>query len=253
MSKRRRLWILLLVSWLCSAVAHPEPLPAHRAEYLLTRDGLPFATMVMELERAANGGYHYRSSTRPHKALELVNMALDIAPGAHMSEQSAGKVVNGQFRPDRYRFRRDNADRRELTVTFDWEKGRAEMASSEQPWSMEVPAGTLDKLTVLLALRQDLAAGSQDLTYPVADGGKLKSYRYRVAGPQQVTISDRAWESIEVTRSKQEGPTDYRIWLAAKLRYLPVLVEREEDGALFRMELTATEDIDAGETMATGD
>jgi len=233
---------LLVTLWTCGcALADPAPLQPHRAEYLLTRDGLPIATMVMELNLSEDGRYHYHARTRPHKALALVGKALEISPGARVDETSSGGMADGRFRPDHYRYQRENESRRELTIRFDWKQGRADIESADKPWSMEVPENALDKLAVLLALRQDLALGEKDFSYPVADGGKLKSYRYVVTDQAQITTAAGTWESAEVTRSKQGGPTDYRLWLAPDLKYLPILIERDEKGARFSMELTGIE------------
>lgn len=231
---------LLLAPWPVSAAGGTgAPLPAHRAEYLVTRDALPIATMVMELELRPDGGYLYRSTTRPEGALALVGMALDIAAGARVTEVSAGRVGADGFHPEHYRYRRDNDDTRELTVTFDWVEGRAAIKSENKPWSMPVPPEAQDKLAVLLALRKDLAAGNRGLSYPVADGGKLKTYAYRILGRQEVSTPAGTWECLELERVKEGGPPDYRLCLAPDLSYLPVRVDREESGSLFRMELTS--------------
>jgi hypothetical protein len=174
--------------------------------------------------------------------MALVGKAMDIASTARLRETSEGRTRSGRYRPDRYRHRRDNEGRRELSIDFDWSKGRANIESEDKPWSMPIPGDALDKLAVLLALRGDLAAGAKDVTYPVADGGRLKSYHYRVIGREEIATSAGTWDTLQVQRSKQGGPTDYRLWLAPDLQYLPVLVEREEQGVLYRMELTATED-----------
>lgn len=242
-SRATTCFVFLLATLLgCSRLlANPAPLESHRAEYLLTRDGLPVATMVMELNLSEDDRYHYHARTRPHKALALVGKALEISPGARVDEISGGSMPKGHFRPDYYHHQRENGGSRELSITFDWTRGRANIESEDKPWSMEIPANALDKLVVLLALRQDLALGERDFTYPVADGGKLKSYRYVVAGKDQITTGAGTWDCVEVTRSKQGGPTDYRLWLAPDLGYLPILIERDEKGARYSMELSGFE------------
>ena len=217
------------------------PFPAHRAEYLLTRDGLPVANIVMELELLPDGGYRYRSTTLPHAALALVGKALDLDAAARMTEESSGQIVDGRFRPQRYLYRRVNEDSRVLSVTFDWTENRAAMDSEGKPWSMEVPDGTLDKLVVLLALRQDLASGIRAPVYSVADGGRLKTYRFERKGDEEIVTPAGTWPTLQVTRAKDDKSADYRLWLSPNLHYLPVRVEREELGSRFRMDLTLVE------------
>jgi hypothetical protein len=233
------LWAVLAP--LAVAADLDPPFPAHRAEYLLTRDGLPVANTVMELKLLPDGGYRYRSTTLPHAALALVGKALELDAAARIIEESSGQFVDGRFRPQRYLYRRVNEDHRTLSVTFDWTESRAAMESEGKPWSMKVPDGTLDKLVVLLALRQDLASGMRDPSYSVADGGKLKTYRFERKGDQEIVTPAGTWLGVEVARSKDESPADYRLWLAPDLDYLPVRVEREEMGSRFRMDLTLVE------------
>jgi len=242
--RRRRIFkvtaCLLALCLSAASAADPAPLPAHRAEYLLTRDGLPFADMVMELQPDPDGGYAYRAETKPHKAIELMlSLSGDIGAGARVEELSSGRVVAGRFRPDQYRHRRDGDAQRTLDVRFDWGAVRAAMASADRPWTMKIPPDTQDKLSVLLALRTDLAAGADELSYPVADGGRLKTYRYTRERPDEVAIGQAAWSSITLTRVKDKGEIDYRLWLAPALAYLPVRVERTANGVHYRMELIA--------------
>lgn len=220
-------------------IAEPPPVPAHRAEYLLTRDGLAFADMVMELTLNGDGGYHYRAETTPHRALQLIlHLFSEVSAGARVAEESSGSTAEGRFLPRQYRYERENDVVRSLTVTFDWEDGSADITSAERPWTMTVPRGTQDKLTVLLALRQDLPRGVTDLTYPVADGGRLKAYRYRNTGRAVIETALGRMETVTVTRTKDKGPVDYRLWLAPALDHLPVRVERTEGGAVYRMEIS---------------
>lgn len=236
----RRLLCALALCVSAPAIADSAPLPPHRAEYLLTRDGLPVADMVMDLRLTPDGGYVYRTETKPHKAVELMmSLSQDIGAGARLEELSSGRIVAGRFRPDQYRHRRDNDDGRTLTIGFDWTTGRAAISSADQPWTMKVPPDAQDKLAVLLALRADLAAGRGDLSYRVADGGRLKTYRYRKEGTDETAAAGASWATVQLTRTKDEGAIDYRLWLAPALAHLPVRVERTENGSHYRMELTA--------------
>lgn len=235
----RTVALLLLLGAASAIVADPLPLAPHRAEYLLTRDGLAVADLVMELESTPDGGYRYHSETRPHRAIQLImQLSSEVASAARVIEESRGRTVAGRFRPDHYRYLRENEDERALTVSFDWPGAGADMLSEDRPWRMSIPPNAQDKLSVLLALRLDLARGIGDLTYPVADGGKLKDYRYRRTGEAQIESALGAMDTITLSRTKNGGPVDYRLWVAQELDHLPVRVERSEGEAVWRMELT---------------
>ncbi len=224
------------------AGAETPPIPPHRAEYLLTRDGLPIGVMTMELAIDAKGSYSYRAHTEPHAAVALMSQALELGDGAGQTEESLGEVEAGRFRPRKYHFRRAGAETgRSLDLTFDWARGRAAISSEGKPWSMEVPAEAQDKLSVLLAVRLDLGPAQGVHSYPVADGGRLKTYSFRVLGRESLPGPDGERDTLAVERSKDGREVDYRLWMAPNLHQLPVRIERDEAGSLYVMELTRFE------------
>lgn len=237
-----RRWVLAALAVLPAAAAVEAPIPPHRAEYLLTRDGLPFGVMTMELAIDADGGYRYRARTAPHAAVALMSHALELGDNVTQTEESIGRVEAGRFRPNEYHFRREGPDAgRGLDLTFDWERGRAAMISEGKPWSMDVPAEAQDKLSVLLALRQDLRGDQTGHDYRVADGGRLKTYSFRVLGRESLPGAEGERDTLALERSKDGRDVDYRLWMAPELNQLPVRVEREEAGSLYVMELVRVE------------
>ncbi len=223
----------------------PPPLPSHSAEYLLTRDGLPFGVMTLELIVTPAGAYRYEAHTKPHAAAVLMQ-ALELGEDPSQTEVSIGQVDAGRFRPREYHFRRDGGEAsRTLDLNFDWGQGRAHMASEGKPWSMEVPDQAQDKLSVLLALRQDLETAAvtapgpaqAERSYRVADGGRLKTYSFRVLGHESLPGPQGERDTLALERSKDGQAVDYRLWTDPALHQLPVRVEREEAGGLYVMEL----------------
>jgi len=242
----KRLATLLLLLGAGMIRADYPLLPPHTAEYRLSRNGLVFATMVTQLEYEESG-YRFEARTRANGALSLINKALALTPNASLTEISEGSLKSGRYLPSHYRYRRESGDRRELAIRFDWDAQRARIDSENQPWSMNIPPGTTDKLAVLLRLRQDLSQDAEALTYAVADGGKLKRYRYRYRGEEKIDTPAGSWKSIKFSRHKDDAAADYRLWLAPELTYLPILVERTEKDSIFLMELVR---VDTGERSA---
>ena len=240
--------LLSLLGHTGAHAADETAIPPYQAEYQLSRDGLPFAHMRMTLEQSRDGGFRFESRTRAHAAVSLMSLALDIAPGANVTEWSVGRLRSGRYRPDQYRYRRENDDDRLLRIDFDWREGVALIRSDGQPWSQDIAPGVVDKISVLLALRQDLAAGARDLEYPVADGGRLKTYRYRREGTARIATAAGPWDCVELARTKDGGAVDYRLWLAPALHHLPVRVERREKDITYRMDLQRVDIASAGQT-----
>ena len=59
-------------------------------------------------------------------------------------------------------------------------------------WALEGGPETVDKLLYLPVLMQDLQAGKRDLSYSVADGGWLKTYKLDVLGTETLQRAGRA-------------------------------------------------------------
>jgi hypothetical protein len=252
LSGRRILALLAVIAIPPVGTAAEPPIPPHRADYLLTRDGLPFGVVTMELSIDANGGYRYYARTEPHAAVALMSQALELSNSVSQTEESIGRIEAGRFRPREYHFRRNGPEaERVLDLSFDWAGGRAAISSEGKPWSMEVPAEAQDKLSVLLALRQDLAAEPGGAHYPVADGGRLKTYTFRVLGHESLPGPQGERDTLALERSKDGREVDYRLWVAPELHLLPLRVERDEAGSLYVMELTRIEGAGAQPTDST--
>ena len=122
-------------------------------------------------------------------------------------------------------------------VEFDWNKQRVATTSKEITWFQEISNGTQDKLSQQLQVRIHLANGRQQISYQVADGGKLKTYRFQVVGEETIESDYGTYRCLKVKRSKSSNHSDYTIWFAPELGYFPIKIERTKGGKTYRMEL----------------
>ena len=233
----RLLPLLLLLCWLLplSAAAEQGALHPFSAEYRLTRDGVPIGSTRVTLEYLPDGGYLYRARTEPNAVVSLVREESIL-------EESQGRVVEGRPRPDHYLYRRDgDGPRHRLRLEFDWPRLRVQIDDESSSWHMEVTAQTLDKLVQQLVFTRELGQGVRRADYRVADGGRLKEYRYRVLGRESVVTPLGRFDAFKVARSKGSGASDYTLWLAPTLNHRPVRILRRHRGSLYRMELVEFE------------
>ena len=203
------------------------------ARYRLSRDDMSVGETRVSLDLGPDGTYVYRAETTPTALLSLVRED-------RILEQSEGRWLNGRPRPDRYTYRREGSRvDRHLELTFDWARKRVRIQDERSSWVMAVPDGALDKLVQQLTYSHDLGQGGRDASYRVADGGLLKEYKYRVVGREELTTPLGPFETLRVSRSKDQGPADYTLWLAPRLEHLPVRILRRHQGKLYRMDLIA--------------
>ena len=186
--------------------------------------------------RPADGGrFLYEMASRPRGLLALFRR--DTLTERSLWERGP----DGAPRPLRYERIQTGSRERRARLVFTWSpdgSGRVRNEVAGRPWAMAVPPGTLDRLLVQIALRRDLAAGREPLEYPIADGGKLKRYRFAVLGRETVTTSAGRFETVKIQRLRRKGKPPLYFWLAPGLDYLLVAGTRPGgEGGTVRMEL----------------
>jgi hypothetical protein len=197
----------------------------------VTLDGLRVGEASYQLEPHGDG-YRY------HGQSHAVGIAAWFRK-EKVQEQSEWILHQGRIRPLFYRYERTGGNRDRLAVLeFDWDEYRVENRVEGRPWRMDIPEGTMDKLLVNLAVMLDLQQGKREMEYAVADGGRLKRFRYRVLGEDRVETPAGTFETLKMERIRLDRGTRTEIWTAPALRYLPVRMQQQEDeGPLLKSEL----------------
>lgn len=224
------LLLCLTPLWLAADTA-PDVRP-FSARYELTRNGISVGETLVNLQLQPDQTYLYRARTEPTALLALWREDLIL-------EESKGGFVDGGIRPDQYLYQRqgDTGSRR-MQLDFDWQKLRVRIHEQGSNWSLSMPAQTLDKLAQQWAFIHHLRQGGGDISYRVADGGRLKDYRYKVLGRDTLQTPLGLYETLKVDRYKGPGSADYTLWLAPELDYQPVRILRRHQGNRYRMDLT---------------
>ncbi len=231
---RRALALALLVLPLAPAfpAAEPPPVDSTVAEYQLLRDDIPLAKVVVSLEVRPDGAYVYESRTEPTGLMAVFR-------DGEVVERSEGLWSVSGFAPSHYSYtRRYGETLREVRVDFDRSAGKVANRAGGTTWSMAVPMNAQDKLSQQLGLIAALARGLRELSIPVADGGKLKTYRYELQGRETLHTSAGELATLRVMRRRDDRPSTLLLWCAPSLGYLPVRVDRREGDQLYRMDLS---------------
>jgi len=155
-------------------------------------------------------------------------------------EWSEGVVAGDHFHPRRYRLvQRALGDSRDMEMIFDPARGRVEhRLDKHPPWYLKVPRVVEDKLTERLLLSQALARGERRPTMQVADGGGLRRYHYEIVGREWIDTPAGRFQTVKVQRHKGGSPSNATLWLAQKLHYLPVRIDRKRHGTTYHLRLT---------------
>lgn len=223
-----------LLSVAASAASAPPFFKPFAATFSVSRGALPLGTLELRftLEEAAE--YSYHAHTRP-------GFLAGWFSGNEVIEESRGRLSADRVSPVEYRYRETTDVSDNVDVRFDWNEEKAYTTSGGVTWAQAIEPGTQDRLSQQLMIRLGLAGGRQEVTYRVADGGKLKHYRFKVVGEEPIKTPLGRLHCLKVERRKESRPPDYTIWFATELDYLPVRIERKQRSGHYKMELKRLE------------
>lgn len=229
--------ILLLTAVLAATALQAAALPDFEASYILKRGNLHIGTTTIGLQTEANGSYLYESRSWPNRWVSWL-----LKDRLH--ETSRGSITPQGVRPARYHYLRSGGRKeREADLSFDWNRNTVSNHVEGSRWEMDIPAGTIDKLasqlSVMLALQQD----KQDVTFNIADGGKLKKYRYKVVGHETLEVPAGTFATVKITKLRDNKRRETYVWCAPALNYLPVRIwQRETDDSVYTSDLESFSD-----------
>lgn len=238
MLKKRLSGLLLLAALIASTTLLAGDLPDFEASYILKRGSLRIGSSNIEFRSSSDGSYVYESHSWPTRWVAWL-----LKDRLH--ESSRGNIIDGSLRPDAYHYLRTGGSReREADLSFDWQQKLVKNRVEGSLWEMEIPRGTIDKLAsqlgMMLALRQD----KDDVTFQVADGGRLKEYRFKVIGQETVAVPAGSFETVKITRLRDNKERVTHVWCAPELNYLPVRIfQRETDGAEYTSDLESFSEV----------
>ena len=223
--------LLLLAAMLAGSAVSATPLPDFQVRYQLHLDGFKVGEAHYRLNRQEDY-FLYRSHTQPTGIAAWFRKD-------QVQEKSLWTLRDARIQPLRYHSQRTGGKKERFAeLTFDWQRGRVENLVEGQPWQMDIPSGTLDKMVVTLALMLDLQQGKRDVEYAIADGGKLKHYRFKVVGEERLDTEIGPLDTLKLERVRKDNKRYTALWCAPALKYLPVRIkQREKDGHWLSSEL----------------
>lgn len=209
------------LAWLLfSALAHAEfrPFSAH---YELLLNKLPVGSQSLGLHNTGEDNrFHFQAEIKPSRLGKLFRN--------DSRTESSNFTWDKGIISERYRLIRKGDNSRYADLTFDWSKQQVVNDVDGERWRMPIPDGTLDKLNVQLALMHDLSQGKRDLSYQIADGGRLKQYRFKVMAEQTIHTAGTKFTTLKIVRIRNDQDRITYLWCARELDFLPVQIQQTE-------------------------
>ncbi len=217
---------MTLLSILANASVSAEPTISDRGESQIAQT--PFevsyqarlmgtkltATSTLQPIEDGQFEYHYNTSSILGKATEMSRYALadttTLIPLFYRYKLSAMGV------------------KRRINLAFDWQTGSVTDRAAKPQWSLELPPGALDPLSMQLQLRNDVMRGKTDLTYQVTRNGRIKEYHYLVETQEITETLIGPLRTVRVRRDRGDDSDKHTvIWLAVDWSYL---IAKIQDG-----------------------
>ena len=213
-----------------------QPPQPFTAVYVLTSGPLTLGEMTRKLYVNNEGNFVFESSSEPIGYAKWFVSTI-------LKERSEWIIHEGQPRPLKYSYDRtgDKDKERHVHLDFDWKNNRVINTINNDPWRMEIPEGTQDKLLYHLTVMYDLQQGKESLSYDVADGGRLKKYNFEFLGRDRIDTPLGVFNTVKL---KKPGKRDTIIWFAPELGYVPIQIEQQEKRGSLIMQISSLEGIE---------
>ena len=212
-----------------------EPAP-FRAVYKADYKGLPVSAVgVRELTRLDNNQYRLTSSAKTF-------FASIVEETTFAFEENAPKPINYQYK------RSGIGKNKNVDMTFDWNNNTVADLEDPDEWQLDLTPGMLDKLLYQFKMRGDLQRASEsegewpDMTYQIADNGRLKTYDFKVTGTEAIETPVGTIETVKAIRVRDNKDRSTTFWMAPDYDFMLVrLLQVEKNGEGFELLLKEAE------------
>ncbi len=186
------------------------------AEYRLTNNGL---TIGRVHESYVSQGDTYRIES-VSTAEGLLKLLFDETITLH----SSGRVLAGGLQPLRFEERRSREPKRDVSASFDWERGVLHSRYRGRSSDLPLPVRTQDRLSMMYQFMH-LAPRAGPFELAMSNGRKVERYAYRLVDQPRIATPAGEFDTLHFERVRSEpGDSRVEVWVAKDRHQLPVRV-----------------------------
>lgn len=232
--------LILLLCALSLSTAFAASTPAAITPFVVTLNvekfGMKLGVTRLEMTQPMEGHYRFVLTT---KTSGLVRWFVRD----EVVEISEGILRADAVIPLSYEYSQTGGKKEEILKTeFDWESGRAITTGTSGRVEHEIVEGTVDRLSIYLAVMTRLKNNSKELTLSMIDKTKLYDYSLEPMGLEKLDTPTGPITTLVLKRANDKPNRDTRIWMAPSFDYLPVRICQESKGSKdFEMTLAKVE------------
>lgn len=194
-----------------------------KASYRVDRAGISVGEAELQLEYQNTDHYRMRSSLR-------LSGLVSLFFADSVDEEVHGELIGGSPRPLTYRSQRSGDKARTVSLGFEWARAEVAATKNGEETILALKPDTVDPLSLHLLVLLDLRTGSGAAEYSVISSDRLKSYRMRRLGSARMKTAMGEFETLIVSRQRQDSKKVTTYWHAPELGYLPVQISEANDG-----------------------
>ena len=232
MTGKRILLVFVLVSVLVLLAREAWPAEAardapitYRATYRVEYRGRESGKAEISVrQHAVERRYEFTSVMRMTGAAKL------LLPRS-VTERSTFLYEGGHVIPLEFSYEDGREGDDNLQTIFDWQRGVAVTTSRTGTTELMVPAGTLDRGSLQVALMNDLEADAAPAAaYHVAVADHLQTYVFEIAETGVVATGVGPLNAQRFVQRREGTSRTLNLWMAPSLSFLPVQIEHQKNG-----------------------
>jgi len=193
------------------------------ATYEVLHNEFYLGDAVRTLEHQDTQTRVYRSHTSPKGiASAFVSDIID--------ETSTIKINHNRFQPTLYAYNQHGGKKNKVfQLKFDWTAKKLWNSYADKTFPLKTE--THDLLSFQLQLMQDMQAGKKFISYIIADKKRIDSYQLTLTETEEIETPMKTFSAVKMVSNKIRGKTQFIIWCAPALGYLPIRVMKiDNDG-----------------------
>jgi len=218
--------IALLIACLSAPAAEIDPFEPRSDRYEVSWGSVGLGEGTISLSPLESGCYRYESVTEP---LAIVRWTYGSP-----REISEFCVVGDRIVPKHFAYSNDKRSKDSFTLDFDWSAHKVKTIKGGEVKLRELPDNAYDRFVMQLVVKQWLlrnlgVAKPAPIELQMVDHRRIKTYRFALTGRERVQTPAGSFDTLLVERVNV-ADTSMRFWVAPERGYIPVKVQRIEDG-----------------------
>lgn len=165
------------------------------------------------------------------------------ASAANLDESTRFRMTDGRIQPLQYSLKGSGLIQEDdRALRFDHASKTVFNAQNGQPFANEWSNEIQDRLSYMLQISLDVAAGKQEMEYPVFEKNRIKIHHYKVLGEETLKTRIGPLRTVKVSQVRQDK-RKITAWLAVDHHYIMVrLVDRQNNSTRYAIDLVSLDD-----------